>query len=257
MVVASATSQVTVSASLQDAVHPSEPFRGATGALVVFSDVACPWATVVVLRLRAARAELGLDAQLPIVHLAHPLELLNDRLLSRRVIDAEIPLCASLTPAFGWSLWQGHLDEYPVTSQLAAQAVQAARRQSEHAAEELDLTLRRAFFVKSQCISMRNAIRDAARTCDNLDVDRLLHDLADGALYEAVLRQSAAAIDGAATCSGTVVLPDGEAVCNPGVEMAWLGRLPRGTPQLQSQDPTMYRHLIATAAGSIVQEGSL
>lgn len=106
--------------------RPSEPLTGSPGAVVVFSDV------------------------------AHPLELLHDHPLPRRIIDAEIPVCASVTPRFGWSLWQGRLDEYPVTSLLAAQAVQAARRQSEPAAVELDLALRRAFFVQSRCISVRS-----------------------------------------------------------------------------------------------------
>lgn len=98
---------------------PPEPVRGAGGALVLFSDVACPWATVMVLRLRAARARLGLEAAVPLIHLANPLELLHRHPLTRRVIDAEILLCAAAAPDFGWSLWQGRLDEYPVSSLLA------------------------------------------------------------------------------------------------------------------------------------------
>ena len=45
--------------------------------LVVFSDVLCPWATVVVLRLHAARARARADDELAIVHRALPLELLR------------------------------------------------------------------------------------------------------------------------------------------------------------------------------------
>ena len=230
-------------------MRPPEPFTGLPGAVVVFSDVACPWATVVILRLHEARAALGLQDQVPIVHLAHPLELLNDHLLPRRVIDAEIPLCASLTPQFGWSLWQGRLDEYPVTSLLAAQAIQAARRQSELAAAELDLALRRAFFVQSRCISVRNEIRAAAGSCEHVDVPQLLDDLDDGEVYEAVLRQSAAARAGAATCTGYVVLPDGTGMCNPGVRTRWHGRLPGGTPVLVADESDVYRRLVEAAAG--------
>ncbi len=231
-------------------VVPPEPIAGAAWSVVVFSDVACPWATVVVVRLHEARAALGLDDDVAIVHLAHPLEVLNDRPLSRRVIDAEIPLCASLTPQFGWSLWQSRLDEYPVTSLLAAQAVQAARRQSERAAEQLDLALRHAFFVRSRCISVHGEIRAAAMTCDELDATRLFSDLADGASHEAVMRQSAAAMAGAASCSGYIVLPDGSGHCNPGVKTRWIGRIPHGTPVLQADDPDVYRRLVAAAAAT-------
>ena len=98
--------------------------------LVVFSDALCPWATVVVLRLHEARARAGADGELAIVHRALPLELLLERPIARRVVDAEIPLCASLTPEFGWSLWQGRSEEYPATSLLAAEAIQAATRAS-------------------------------------------------------------------------------------------------------------------------------
>jgi len=231
--------------------HPTEPFSGAPGALVVFSDVACPWATVVVLRLHEARAALGLEDRMPIIHLAHPLELLNDHLLVRRVIDAEIPLCASLTPDFGWSLWHGRLDEYPVSSLPAAEAVQAARRQSEWAAEELDLALRRAFFVRSRCIGARHEVQAVAATCQSVDVDRLMVDLDDGAPRAAVLRQAAAAAAGAATCSGHVVLPDGSGACNPGVTTEWLGRLPRGAPVLRADDPAALRAMVAAAADTV------
>lgn len=231
--------------------QPAEPFSGAPGALVVFSDVACPWATVVVLRLHEARAALGLEGRMPIIHLAHPLELLNDHLLVRRVIDAEIPLCASVTPDFGWSLWHGRLDEYPVSSLPAAEAVQAARRQSEGAAEELDLALRRAFFARSRCIGARHEIQAVAATCPSVAADRLLADLDDGAPRAAVLRQAAAASAGAATCSGYVVLPDGSGACSPGVTTEWLGRLPRGTPVLRSDDPFAIRALVAAAADTV------
>lgn len=137
--------------------EPPEPLAGRPGAVVLFGDVACPWATVVVLRLGAARVALGLQT-VPIVHLAHPLELLHGRPLCRRIIDAEVPACAAASPEFGWSLWQGRLDEYPVSSLLAIEAVQAARRQSETAAEELDLALRTALCVRSRCITLRHEV---------------------------------------------------------------------------------------------------
>lgn len=231
---------------------PPEPFTGSPGALVVFGDIACPWATVVVLRLHAAREALGVEDSVPIIHLANPLELMHDVPIPRRIVDAEIPVCAAATPEFGWSLWQGRVDEYPVTSLVAVEAVQAARRQSETAAEELDLALRTALFVRSRCISMRHEILRAAEKCPSLDIDRLTADLDAGTARAAVARQFAAARSGAATCSGYVVLPDGSGWCNPGVETSWVGpRMPRGTPIIESDRPEIYGELVERAARSV------
>ena len=230
---------------------PSEPLTGTPGALVLIADVACPWATVMVLRLRAARDELGLASSVPVIHLAHPLELLYEQPIARRVLDAEIPVCASTTPDFGWSLWQGRLDEYPVSSLLAIEAVQAARRQSEDAAEELDLALRRALFVRSRCISLRHEVLAAARDCPTLDVDRLASDLDRGVARAAVSRQATGARSVAATCTGYLVLPDGTGWCNAGIATSWVGPpLPRGVPLVQHDDPGIYRELVTRAAAT-------
>jgi predicted DsbA family dithiol-disulfide isomerase len=234
---------------LRSAADPVEPLAGAPGSLVVFGDVACPWATVVVLRLREARAALGLDGTVPIVHLVSSIELLHEVPLPRRIIDAEIVACATATPDFGWSLWQSRLDEYPVTSLPALEAVQAARRQSEAAAEELDLALRTALFVRSRCISLRHEVLAAAAGCPSVDVERLTTDLDSGVARAAVMRQSTAARAGAATCSGYVALPDGTGWCNPGIQTSWLGpRMPQGTPVVRSDDPSVYLDLVAAAA---------
>jgi predicted DsbA family dithiol-disulfide isomerase len=217
--------------------------------LVVYSDVLCPWATVVVLRLHEARARAGMDDELPITHRALPLELLLERPVARRVVDAEIPLCAALTPEFGWSLWQGRPEEYPVTSLLAAEAVQAAGAQSIRAAEQLDLALRRAFFAGSRCISMRHEVLSAAASCSDVDLDRLAGDLDTGAFRAAVTADFRAARAERIPCSGTVVLPDGTAVCNPGTRTAWIGgRMPKGTPVLVADDPAEYDRLVASAS---------
>lgn len=201
---------------------PPEPVRGLPGALVVFTDVLCPWATVVVLRLHAARRQLGVDV--PLVHLAHPLELLLGRPASRRVVDAEIPVCATVTPDFGWSPWQGRLDEYPLSSLLAV-------------------------FVESRCISAWHEVLAAAGRCESVDVEQLTADLEAGAARAAVFRQSAAARAGAAECSGTVVAPDGNALCAPGLRTGWLGgRVPRGTPVVLGDEPDAYRDLVIQAA---------
>ncbi len=216
--------------------------------LVVFSDVLCPWATVVVLRLHEARARAGADDELAIVHRALPLELLLERPVARRVVDAEIPLCASLTPEFGWSLWQGRPEEFPITSLLAAEAIQAASAQSVKAGEQLDLALRRAFFVSSRCISLRHEVLAAGRTCPDLDVDALTEALDGGRFRGSVMDDFRTARTEGIPCSGTVVLPDGTAVCNPGTRTGWIGgSMPKGTPVLIDDDPSAYDRLVKEA----------
>jgi hypothetical protein len=215
--------------------------------------VACPWATVMVLRMRAARGALGLDAdQLPLVHLAHPLELLYAGALRRVIVDAEIPACAAAAPWFDWSLWQGRLDEYPVSSLLACEAVQAARRQSEAAAEELDLALRTALFAESRCITLRCEILRAAETCPGLDGDRLRADLDLGVARAAVMRQAASARSVAGHCTGYLVLPDATGHCNPGVLVEWQGAaMPRGTPVVRADDAAVIAGLVAEVAATV------
>ena len=221
--------------------------------LVVFSDVVCPWATVVVLRLRAARSRAGADDELAIVHRAMPLELLLERPIARRVVDAETPLCASLTPEFGWSLWQGRPEEYPVTSLPALEAVRAAGQQSARAGEELDLALRHAFFAGSRCIALRHEVLAAARTCPSVDVHALAAALDAGDARASVSRDFAAARAAGVPCSGTVVLPDGTMLCNPGTTTGWIGgAMPRGTPVLLADRPGIYDELVAGALGGPV-----
>jgi predicted DsbA family dithiol-disulfide isomerase len=216
--------------------------------LVVFSDVVCPWATVVVLRLHAARTRAGADDELALVHRAFPLELLLERPIARRVVDAEIPLCASLTPDFGWSLWQGRPEEYPVTSLAPLEAVRAAGETSARAAEQLDLELRRAFFARSRCISLRHEVLAAAAACPDVDVDHVATALDTGRHRAAVMADFTAARTGAAPCSGTVVHPDGTGICNPGTRTEWVGGpMPHGTPVLLDDDPTVYDDLVAAA----------
>jgi predicted DsbA family dithiol-disulfide isomerase len=216
--------------------------------LVVYSDLVCPWSTVVVLRLHEARTRAGADDELAIVHRAFPLELLLERPIARRVVDAEIPLCASLTPGFGWSLWQGRAEEYPVTSLLALEAVRAAGERSTRGAEQLDLALRRAFFSRSRCISLRHEVLAAAAACPDVDVDDVAAALDSGRFRAAVMADFAAARDGAAPCSGTVVHPDGTAHCNPGTRTGWIGApIPHGTPVLLEDDPTAYDDLVSAA----------
>ncbi|MGN6605920.1 MAG: DsbA family oxidoreductase [Jatrophihabitans sp.] len=224
--------------------------------LTFYSDVVCPWATVMILRLRAARERADADEQLRIIHRALPLELEHRMAIPRRVVDAEIPLCASLTPDFGWSLWQGRLDEYPVTVLTALEAVRAAGAQSLAAGEELDLALRHAFFARSRCIALRHEILAVARTCPSVDVDALAAALDSGVHRAAVHADFGAAKANGVPCSGTFVLPGGRMLCNPGTGTGWIGgAMPRGTPTLVADDPTAYDRIVADLLDSAPAAG--
>jgi predicted DsbA family dithiol-disulfide isomerase len=130
----------------------------ADGTIVMWSDIACPWATLAVHRLVAARHRLGMDGRVVVDHRAFPLEVLNGRPTPRHILDAEIPVAGGLEPDAGWQIWRDDPHRYPVTTLLALEAVQAAKEQSLWAGEQLDHALRKALFAESRCISMRHVI---------------------------------------------------------------------------------------------------
>ena len=101
------------------------------------------------------------------------LEVANARGTPKRVLDAEIPVVGGLDPGAGWEMWQDDASRWPVTTLPALEAVQAAKEQGLAAAEELDRSLRVAFFGHSRCISLRSVILEVAGGCESVDVDRL------------------------------------------------------------------------------------
>jgi hypothetical protein len=223
--------------------------------LVFRSDVICPWSTVALIRPRRARAELGLD-DIPIIHLAHALELRLMAPIPRRIVDAEVVLCAAAEPGFGWSPWFGPLDQFPVSTLLALEAVQAARIQSEAAAERLDLELRQAFFVRSRCITMLNEVLSAARS-RGLDGSALEQGPRSGPRQISRAPPVAGGTLQWRGCTAWVVLPDGSEHCNPGVRnrTRWIGtELPQVVPRVLSDDPSTVRELVARAAGMLIEE---
>src|SRR5438093_6132364 len=114
----------------------------APGTIVVWSDIACPWATLAIHRVLQVRARLGLEGDVVLDHRAFPLELMNGRCTPRRILAAEVPVAGALAPEFGWQMWQAPESEWPVTTLPALEAVQAAKEQSLEASEALDLALR-------------------------------------------------------------------------------------------------------------------
>lgn len=220
----------------------------APGTIVVYSDLACPWAHVAVHRLLAARHRLGLDGRITLDHRAFVLELANRRPTPRRILDAEIPVAGALEPAAGWQVWQDDASRWPVTVLPALEAVQAAKEQGLEASERLDHGLRVALFGRSRCISMRHVILDVAAGC-GLDPDRLGQALDDGRARRATMDQHRAAVAGdEVRGSPHLFLPDGTDRHNPGVELHWQGEHGRGFPVVTADEPGVYDELLAHAA---------
>ena len=219
------------------------------GTVVLYSDIGCPWSHLAVYRLHEVRAGLGLDDDVRFDHRAFPLEVYNRRPTPKRVLEAEIPVVGALAPDAGWELWQRSDAEYPVSTLLALEAVQAAKAQSLEASEQLDRALRTAIFAESRCISMRHVILEVAGRCPSVDVDRLRDELDRGSARGAVFEQCRTAEGDEVAGSPQVFLPDGRSFHNPGVEMHWEGEEGEGFPVVDSDDPTVYDEILKAAGG--------
>jgi predicted DsbA family dithiol-disulfide isomerase len=225
------------------------PIDVALGTIAIYSDLACPWATLAVHRLLAARKSLGLDGHVVLDHRAFPLELFNSRATPRRILEAEIPVVGALAPEAGWQQWRDDPYRYPVTTLPALEAVQAAKEQSLWASEQLDRALRRAFFASSACVSLRHVILEAGAACDALDVPLLEKALDDGRARRAVIDQKTEAEAEAVRGSPHLFFPDGSDVHNPGIEMHWEERAGEKLfPIVDRDDPSVYEDLIRRAA---------
>ena len=218
------------------------------GTIVVWSDLACPWAHVAVARLHRVRAELGLVDDVVLDHRAFPLEILNERGTPKRTLDAEVPVAGALEPDAGWQMWQRPDWQYPGTVLLALEAVQAAKQQSLRASEALDRALRVAFFAKSLPISLRSVVLDVAEQCPDVDAGVLAKSLDGGDARRVLIDQAEEAAGANVQGSPHLVLPDGTDVHNPGVQLHWTGDKGKGFPVVDGDDPAVYGDLLRRAA---------
>jgi predicted DsbA family dithiol-disulfide isomerase len=214
--------------------------------LTIWSDVGCPWASLLVWRLHARRAALGIEG-VRLVHRCFPLELFNDRPTPRAIVDAEVEALAPLIEAAGWRPWWRDASEYPVTTLPALEAVQAAKEQGLAASERLDLALRQAFWRDARCLSLRSEILDAAEQAE-VDTKALADALDHGRARQTVIADWQAAADGAAEGSPHVHVGD-TSVLNPGVTYHWEGPKPGGKPVVDSDDVAALDDLLRQAAG--------
>lgn len=219
------------------------------GTIVIWSDIACPWAHTAVYRLLEARRRLELDAEVVLEHLAYPLELFDERGTDMRLLEAEIPVLAGAEPGAGWQRWAGQDWEWPVTTLPALEAVRAAHLQGAAAAERLDRALRLAFFGQSRRISLRHVIIEVARECEGLDVDSLIEAIDDGTARRRVIDESRLAAASSVLGSPHLFLPDGTDVHNPGLRVSWIGSEESGYPVIEENDPSVFEDLLRRSAG--------
>jgi predicted DsbA family dithiol-disulfide isomerase len=218
------------------------------GTVVLFSDVACGWATVALHRFYQARERAGLTDQVRVDHQLFLLEDVNRFPIPKRFLDSEVPVVGSLEPSFGWKPWQGDASTWPITVLLSNEAVHAAKRQSLEAAEQLDMAIRHAFFTDSRPISLLHELVDIARGCPAVDADALRRDLDEGTARAEMMRtyrRHADEVEG----SPHFFLADGSDVHNPGVELHWEGDPGAGFPMVDKDDSAIYDRLVKQAAG--------
>ncbi|MGZ8512084.1 MAG: DsbA family oxidoreductase [Candidatus Limnocylindria bacterium] len=220
----------------------------APGTIAIWSDPTCPWSHVAVWRLWDARRRLGLEERVRFDHRAFPLELFNNEPTPYPMIAAQAGACASLAPRAGWQTWQAPLSEWPVTTLLPLEAVQAAKEQSLAASEELDRALRVAFFAESRCISLRHVILAVASSCDGLDVAALADALDSGRARRAILDDWRTAGRGVVRGSPHLFMADGTDAHNPGVTFHWEADEGVGFPVIDADDPTVHDALLRRSA---------
>jgi predicted DsbA family dithiol-disulfide isomerase len=214
-------------------------------AIVVFSDIACPWAHIAVHRLLAARAKLGLESELAIDHRPFPLELVNGRPTPKQILDAEIPGCMELEPEAGWSLEPSPWT-YPVSTLPALEAVQAAKSQGSSLSERLDVTLRRAMFAEWRCLAVFPVVMEVAETVEGLDTEQLWNEIVSGRARADFFHHDRLGRSDAIPGSPTLVLADGSTHHNPGIEMHW-DDSPGETLVIDSDDPGVMTELVEQA----------
>ena len=217
--------------------------------ITVFADIGCPWAHLAVYRLHSTRERLGLGDDVRFNLRAFPLELFNERPTPKTILDAEMCVAGGLDPKAGWRLWSGRPYDWPVTTLLALEAVEAAKEQSLKASEQFDRALRVAFYSHNKTISMHHEIVAVARACDDVDADALDHALRQGSARAQIFEDKGEAERSEVHGSPHLFLSDGSDAHNPGIEMHWEGPKPGGFPVVDKDRLEIYEHLLHRAAG--------
>jgi predicted DsbA family dithiol-disulfide isomerase len=227
------------------------PITAAKDTVVLFSDIGCPWGSLAVHRLRKARRELGLDGRIHIDHRCFPLELINHQGTPKSIVDAEVAVVGSHESDLGWQPWARSELDYPSTTLLAMQAVQAAKDPAVGGlavSEELDAALRHAWYAQSLSIHLFDVILAVASEHTEADAEALERLLRSGAATAQVFADWDAAERGGVQGSPHLFLPDGTNIHNPGIRMSWTRQQFEGLPRIEHDQPGIYRALLERIA---------
>ncbi len=214
------------------------------GFVTVYAEVVCPFASLTLRGLRAARERLGIDVQFDLR--AYPLELIDRRPHDLGLIELEKPVLAELEPDLGWRRWRADPSTWPVTSLVALEAIQVASRPEVGgpvASDQLDAALRRALFLDSRCIALLPVVLEVAEECPDMDRGALAADLYHGLGRVAVIEQLGYAERKDVRASPHVFAPDGREWVNPGMELDHRGDYPVVT----RYDPGVYEEILRAA----------
>jgi predicted DsbA family dithiol-disulfide isomerase len=225
-------------------VTQRELYNRTPGVITVYGDLLCPFASLAIAGLRAARDRLGRDVRLDIR--AFPLELINKAPHSYGRLEAEKAMLVGIAPGLGWRRWHAAPSKWPVTSLLPLEAVQTAKRASIGglaASEELDSALRRAFFVDSRCIALLPVVLEVAEECAQVDSYQLWVALKEGAGRAEVFAQLGEQERGAVRASPHVFTAEGRDWLNPGLEMDH----PGDYPVFKRYDAGVYEEIVSAA----------
>lgn len=209
--------------------------------VTVWSDLHCPWATVAIHRLRAARKETGLDVIFD--QRAWPLELVNEQGTPRTTVVQETAVLANHERDL-FSAYRN--DSWPSTFLPAFELVAAARRvHGLRAAEDVDYAIRVAFFRHSVDVSIEaglvRVLKLATEQGADLDPDAVIEAWRREAVRADVFadyeRSKTQGIKG----SPHVFWPDGSDTHNPGLtEHSFV----RGIPRIDYDDKDAPKRLL-------------
>ncbi|MET8676164.1 DsbA family protein [Streptomyces sp. NPDC004647] len=220
------------------------------GSVTVWSDIGCPWASLVLHTLRGAARER--EQEILIDHRAFPLELFNSQPTPKFIVEPEVIVIAARRPELGWRLWSGRESDYPSTMLPAMEAVQAAKDPAIgglRGSDELDTALRRAFYAESRCISIPSEILDIAADCAHVDAAALAGAMERGTGRAEVYEQWRTAQGPEIQGSPQLFASGGYAAHNPGVTARWTGDPDHGgLPHLEDYDASWAEDLLGVVA---------
>lgn len=221
----------------------AEGNAGDTTVVTIWSDLHCPWATVAIQRLRAARDRHGL----PVVfdQRPWPLEWVNEQGTPRHIVEPESHVLADHEPEL-FSAYRART--WPSTFLPAFELVAAARRAlGLRAAEDVDHAVRLRFFRDGVDVSLRHELQRAAEDSGN-DAEAIMRTWEHEPVRADVVADWELSKQLPIQGSPQIFWPDGSTDHNPGMTAhEWV----RGLPRLDASalDPDEPERLLLRHAG--------